>query len=567
MLLTHTTAHTVPVSPVWGVLSAPPTRAPRVTRQAPNEVEIGFEQTLRYWGKKLPNRVIVDWDNLLDLVLDPHNPRHEPSVGRSRIIESLVSDHAVVPLARDIVDNGLSPLETFGGIRERGDIVILEGNRRLCALLLLHDPDLAPARVRPAFQKLAGTFDPGSTEIEVTLFPTRNEATKWIERKHQGALNGVGIREWGSLEKARHFGEKSQNALALSILDWALAEDMISAEQREKKVLTTVTRYLSNPTVREDGLQITTGRSAADFAFDGPKRVFKRRLQRFLDDLYAEVVTSRTSAKERKTYAKTVLVPLGEVEPNPENDAPTSTPADAEGDAPTEPDTSAGGGSPADDAVDSEERLTGSDSDSDSDDASGGEDEDDGGDDDANDGVAGEDEGEPAKNSPSNPSLRHQLYRDPDIFGVHDKQLLRVINELTKTGKARPLSTAMLSRVLIEGIMTRWAENVIGEPVRHGEKLHTLMTQVLDDVKGRAGKTGPLKLSKTERAALERLRTGATSTSYVYGAAYLGFVAHGYGFPVWDELASRWDEIEPILLLIARNCEGSAADLGLAKKS
>ena len=64
----------------------------------------------------------------------------------------------ILPLAEDICDRGLSPLERLAAIPHPtldGHFVMVEGNRRLCSLKLLRDPAKAPVADRKAFKKLA----------------------------------------------------------------------------------------------------------------------------------------------------------------------------------------------------------------------------------------------------------------------------------------------------------------------------------------------------------------------------------------------------------------------------
>ncbi|MFZ1961846.1 MAG: hypothetical protein WAU63_11435 [Methylovirgula sp.] len=92
-----------------------------------------------------------------------HNPRHPPLENESKVIAQLCAKEDVYPLARDIAKHGLNPLERFGVVpvdkKKSGhagpNYYANEGNRRLCAVKLLHDRELAPPNLRKAFQKLA----------------------------------------------------------------------------------------------------------------------------------------------------------------------------------------------------------------------------------------------------------------------------------------------------------------------------------------------------------------------------------------------------------------------------
>ena len=86
------------------------------------------------------------------IYLDTNNPRHEPLESQEEAIEKLCQDEYVLQLAQDIAENGINPLESFAVlIEKRGrktTYIAVEGNRRLCAIKLLQDPDLAPANIR-----------------------------------------------------------------------------------------------------------------------------------------------------------------------------------------------------------------------------------------------------------------------------------------------------------------------------------------------------------------------------------------------------------------------------------
>src|SRR5437762_8004046 len=104
--------------------------------------------------------------NIGRVFFDLDNPRHEPFVSEPQTIEYLCAKEGVYPLARDIARHGLNPLERFAlvPVKSKGAKVtgytMAEGNRRLCAIKLLADPELAPASLRKAFEQLAATWTP-----------------------------------------------------------------------------------------------------------------------------------------------------------------------------------------------------------------------------------------------------------------------------------------------------------------------------------------------------------------------------------------------------------------------
>lgn len=498
----------------------------------------------------MAERKIIEWDQLLDLVLDEDNPRHERTNDRAEIIRQMVLRESVLPLARDIVDVGLSPLESFGGMQDGDHIVILEGNRRLTALLLLHDPSLAPVKERPAFVEMAKTFDPMTIAIEVTVLPNRAEANKWITRKHQGAFGGVGPREWDAVQKARFAGESSGNALALRILEYAEEHAVITAEQRAGRILTTVTRYVSNKEVREDGFGITTGRDNADFELSIPESVFRKRLSKFFFDLFdtESPVGSRTKAKERAAYAREVLSIIGVNTTAPEVPSPGSR--DAQGDTDNvrhDRQAQADGSDPS--YAEESKPEGGGDSAADHSREEGVPLVDDEGE--------GSDTGNGAGTEPTTrarQASRKNFLVDARRFTTPNSKIQRIVEELAITDKRHALAAALLARVLIEASFFTYAERTTGKQFGPNDKSHVVIKDTLDDLK-KAQTSGAESLTRDQRQALDLFKTYIADKKYVLSPFYLGAVAHGQAFPDWDHLINKWDEVEPIVAYVSNRAE------------
>lgn len=130
--------------------------------------------------------------------LNNENPRHDPIDDEPQIIEYLLGKEQVTNLAKDIAKLGLSPLERLGVMPHpvaADSFVALEGNRRLCALKLLSDPDKAPKEATSKiYRKLKSSMLSPPRTIEVVVFSDAAAARPWLERKHEGAMNGVGTR-------------------------------------------------------------------------------------------------------------------------------------------------------------------------------------------------------------------------------------------------------------------------------------------------------------------------------------------------------------------------------------
>ncbi len=220
-----------------------------------------------------------------DLYLDTENPRHKPVQSEREAIERLCETESIYELAADIADHGINPLELIavvpaaeGADAARGPYVVAEGNRRLCALKLLADPDAAPAALVEKFRGLAAKR-PVRT-IPAQLFPDRDAARTWLERLHSGSFGGRGRLQWSAEQKTRFLGG-GRHARAQALLDIAEREGLITAAQREGK-LSIVDRWISNPVFRETlGIDFPKGDSG--IMFTRPPADRKRLLSTFMD--------------------------------------------------------------------------------------------------------------------------------------------------------------------------------------------------------------------------------------------------------------------------------------------
>lgn len=244
--------------------------------------------------------------NIEKIFLDLRNPRHEPLDTESTVIGYLCENENVLQLAQDITLYGLNQLEMMAVIPCEGSGTdasntaywAAEGNRRLCALKLLADPERAPTKWRKRFEELGKKWE-RIVSLPCVVFPDRDSVAPWLARIHEGELDGRGRKKWNADQIARHSGG-NRNKIALFVLDYAVREGLLSNEKRGGK-LTTVSRYLNDKLVRE-----ALGVDASDMnnicrTLDKPE--FNSFLQKFLDDLETGEVSSRKNKAERAAYA------------------------------------------------------------------------------------------------------------------------------------------------------------------------------------------------------------------------------------------------------------------------
>jgi hypothetical protein len=247
---------------------------------------------------------------LSQVYLDPVNPRHDPLEAEAEIIKHLLSTEDVKPLARHIAIQGsLSPLELIALAPHptvEGAFIPAEGNRRMCALKLLADPDRATTEAdKRYFRTLREQMPKPIKSFRAIIFKTKKAARPWVSLRHEGLQGGVGTKSWSPGQKTRFNmdGVKptNPNTQAVSLLDYAEQQGLITDAEKSLISITLLTRYLTNPVFR-DAIGLANNR---DLSISVPKSEFDHAVKRFLTDAMtpASGVSSRTAAADRKDYA------------------------------------------------------------------------------------------------------------------------------------------------------------------------------------------------------------------------------------------------------------------------
>lgn len=250
----------------------------------------------------LESAKMINFDRVF---LNLTNPRHEPFTSQDEAIDFLCTNEYVYELAKDVAKVGLNPLELFALLPStkkgrRKTYVVGEGNRRLCSLMLLNDPELAPPKERGRFRELAADWKP-VPELFAVVFDTQENVDQWIERIHGGLQGGIGRKTWNSEQKTRFTGDR-KNIIAQALLDYAEKRRMITAADRKGK-LTTAQRFLSNVTFRE-ALGIDTT-NIEDICRIRTEDEFDKSVKSFVEDLVVgRDVNSRQNSKEIVDYAR-----------------------------------------------------------------------------------------------------------------------------------------------------------------------------------------------------------------------------------------------------------------------
>lgn len=247
-----------------------------------------------------------------NIYLDLNNYRHEPLGNEPTAIAHLLAEQDVLPLARHIAGVGrTSPLELMALVphpKVKNAFITAEGNRRLCALKLLQDPDKADTEAHKAiFRELQATLQAPIDTVNAMVFADMESANPWVELRHD-APPGVGTKRWESADRARFNREQGRgntpNQLALALLEYAKARQLLPEDDlaQLRRKITTLTRFLSTPEVRA-ALGIASNK---ELLINAPTDEFERAATQFLREALTpdSDVNSRASSPMRKTYGE-----------------------------------------------------------------------------------------------------------------------------------------------------------------------------------------------------------------------------------------------------------------------
>jgi hypothetical protein len=140
---------------------------------------------------------------ILDLVLDKQNPRIPESFkrkGPDDLLAYMGTEFQPLEVARSIAEHGYFPSEPLIVVQEDGQNIVVEGNRRLAALLLLRNPQTAKRLRLPGAEEwaelAARTTIPET--VPAVIAQSRQAVAPIIGYRHIS-----GIRPWRPREKAR----------------------------------------------------------------------------------------------------------------------------------------------------------------------------------------------------------------------------------------------------------------------------------------------------------------------------------------------------------------------------
>lgn len=270
-----------------------------------------------------------------DLLVDVQNARlEEEQQSQQAAILALARQQGrrIMKLAQDIVDKGIDPT-ALPAIVATGDLqkryIVLEGNRRIVALKALETPSLITPVLRPSQQRrlveLSRRFMRAPiSEVQAVLFASEEDANHWINLRHTGQNEGVGLVEWGAAEKDRYAARHGRRSLGGQALDFVRRHGSLSehAASSRKGILTSLERLVTNPVFRQ---QVGLERSGNQLLSLYPAGEVAKGLSRVVEDLLTEKVKVGDiyHRDQRVRYAESLP---RDVLPNPRQRLPEKVP-------------------------------------------------------------------------------------------------------------------------------------------------------------------------------------------------------------------------------------------------
>lgn len=140
-----------------------------------------------------------------ELLFDPHNPRLPSSKANASptdILRYMLEEGNVTDLMLSISEQGYFEGEALLAIpseNQPGKFEVVEGNRRLAAMVLLKNPHLAPIKQATVKEIVKDAKGPPPNEVPVIIYPKREDVLLYLGYRHI-----TGVDQWDSLAKARY---------------------------------------------------------------------------------------------------------------------------------------------------------------------------------------------------------------------------------------------------------------------------------------------------------------------------------------------------------------------------
>lgn len=231
-----------------------------------------------------------------NLLLDIKNYRIVSQNSQKDARDAIIVEQGkkLVRLATDIIEEGLSPIDltlVIDADDGNQNYIVIEGNRRITAINLLLRPELCEGTsIHASFRKLNKNYaDAIPKVLECVIVPNRKAGLVWINRKHEGGLEGAGTDPWQPMAKARADVDQGKLRPDLDAVSFVLANPNLNPSVRKilegtQFKLTTLTRLIETKGVQQiAGFSLQDGKLVSDHTKD--------RIQGILTEIITVIAT------------------------------------------------------------------------------------------------------------------------------------------------------------------------------------------------------------------------------------------------------------------------------------
>jgi hypothetical protein len=216
-----------------------------------------------------------------NLLLDTSNYRIIKQTNQKDTRDAIIAEQGkkLVKLAEDIIENGLNPFDLPMVIdAEDGNqnFIVVEGNRRLTAINLLLNPELAKdTPIHKAFTGLnKKSSDAIPKVISCVIAQNKQTALVWINRKHANGLEGAGTEPWTSMAKGRADVEQGIKRPDIDVVNFVLSNSTMDSDLRSHLdgasfSLTTLQRLVTTKELQDaTGMTLSNGVLTSNYGKD-----------------------------------------------------------------------------------------------------------------------------------------------------------------------------------------------------------------------------------------------------------------------------------------------------------
>lgn len=439
--------------------------------------------------------------------LDKQNPRLPEDMlneSQTSIIRYMVEEFKILEIAKSITKNGFFINELPIAAKEGKHFVVVEGNRRITALKLLRNPDLAPPRKKHTYARLAEDVDVTQWEkLSMYIAPSKEAVAPILIARHGSEMTSP----WQRIMKMRFLAgdvlrkipyEEIANRYSVPLAEvrtaavTMLVREMVREADiddikkdnylSEKFQTSTLTRFIETSSfLKKTGLQV----NGASLQYEIPKNEFLQIILRMFKDIADETITSRNDVDERNKYISDIFekITSGKREKNA---------FEAE---PSEPD--------------------------------------------------------PDKQEPRKPRPRRRVEKlIPDTLEFNTGSLK--LNELIKEGQkmsvgAYPHAGGLLIRTILDLAVQRLYH--INEALDETEDLNGLTLGLTKRINNLLSRHGDWFESRAIRKKFQRF-VAKDSQSFVHIETLNDYVHGAYGQPTTEDLRNFWAQFEPLIEMI-----------------